>query len=80
MCDNTSYAQLSSYNKGMNGMAPPLMSGTVSGKMVVPQYSSPGYNILTHGNTGGSSYPTVMGAYGQNSGQCMQKYVVKKCN
>lgn len=83
---NCNYAQLGSYSLGFAGIRPPVPLTTVSGYQVVPAYSAPGYDTLTHGSVGGSGgcsgggYFQIGQAYGQNSGNCAAtKYMGSIC-
>lgn len=75
-----SYANLSNYNNGSQGMSPPVPATTVTGKYIVPTYSSPGYNTLSHNAAPScSGYFNIQSAYGANAGGCSTKYVQKLC-
>ena len=81
------YAQLGAYNLGFKGIRPPVPLTSVSGYYVVPAYSAPGYDTLTHGHgaCGGSggNYFSIGQAYGQGQGQgsgfCNTKYMGSIC-
>lgn len=80
------YAQLGAYNLGFRGIRPPVPLTSVSGYYVVPAYSAPGYDTLTHGAAGcgcgsssGGNYFTIGQAYGQNAGNCSQRYMGSIC-
>lgn len=78
------YAQLGSYNLGFRGIRPPVPVTSVSGYYVVPAYSAPGYDTLTHGSPGGcgsssSGYFSIGKAYGSGAGSCNTKYVGSIC-
>ena len=70
------YAQLGSYNLGFRGIRPPVPMTSVSGYYVVPTYSAPGYDTLTHGPPGcgcgesGGNYFSIGKAYGYGAGDC----------
>ena len=75
------YAQLGAYNLGFQGIRPPVPRTSVSGYYVVPAYSAPGYDTLTHGAAGGSSsggYFSIGKAYGQGEG-CSTEYIGSLC-
>jgi len=75
-----SYTTLNRYNNGSKGMNPPVPATTVSGKYIVPTYSSPGYNTLMHNSAPScSGYFNIEGAYGKDAGSCSTKYVAKLC-
>lgn len=78
------YAQLGSYNQGFRGIRPPVPLTSVSGYYVVPAYSAPGYDTLTHGASGcgtasGGNYFQIGQAYGQNAGNCSTQYMGSIC-
>lgn len=73
-----SYATLSRYNRGTQGMQPPRPTGTATG-YVVPVYGAPGYGTLQHGSASCSGYPGIGAAYGNKNGNCNQQYVRKLC-
>jgi hypothetical protein len=74
-----SYATLSHYNNGSQGMSPPVPSSTQSGSYIVPAYGSIGYNTLTYPGQTCSGYPTIGPAYKSNGGDCNQVYDTKLC-
>jgi len=75
-----SYASLSSYNNGNKGVRPAMQATNVSGKYVVPSYSAPGYNTLSHNVAPTcSGYFSIQAAYGGNGGSCGTKYVQSLC-
>ena len=74
-----SYAQLGAYNKGFRGIRPPVPLTSVSGYYVVPAYSAPGYDTLTHGSSSGGNYFTINQAYGSGAGSCNTKYMGSLC-
>jgi hypothetical protein len=77
---STSYSQLGSYNQGFGaGVRPPVPVTTTAGYYVVPAYSAPGYNTLTHGRTTGASYFTIGQAYGSDGGACNTQYMGSLC-
>lgn len=65
-----SYARLgSSANERFGGIAAPVPSTYSTKYYVVPSYSSPGYDTLSHGTGGtGNSYFTIGSAYGTDCG------------
>ena len=75
------YAQLGAYNLGFRGIRPPVPLTSVSGYYVVPAYSAPGYDTLTHGGGSGGNYFSIGQAYGQGSGSgfCNTKYMGSIC-
>jgi hypothetical protein len=74
-----SYANLSHYNQGC-AKAPAPSANNVCGMYIVPTYSAPGYNTLTHGGAPScSGYFNIKGAYGANAGSCNTRYVQKLC-
>ena len=75
------YATLAKYNQGSVGMKPQVTPGTVSGHYIVPSYSAPGYNTLTHGRTAPScsGFFNITNAYKGAEGACNQKFVRKLC-
>ena len=75
-----SYASLSNYNNGSQGMSPPIPATTVVGKYIVPSYSPPGYATLTSKIPTCSGYRNINSAYGADaSGGCSTRYVTKLC-
>lgn len=79
------YAQLGAYNLGFRGIRPPVPLTSVSGYYVVPAYSAPGYDTLTHGAAGcgcggsGGNYFSIGQAYGSNAGNCNTRYMGSIC-
>jgi hypothetical protein len=75
------YAQLGSYNLGFKGIHPPVPLTSVSGYYVVPAYSAPGYDTLTHGPPGssGGNYFSIGKAYGSDAGNCNTQYMGSIC-
>jgi hypothetical protein len=80
------YAQLGSYNQGFRGIRPPVPLTSVSGYYVVPAYSAPGYDTLTHGppeggccSGSGGNYFSIGKAYGSGAGSCNTKYMGSIC-
>jgi hypothetical protein len=77
-----SYANLSNYNNGNQGMMrPPIPATTVVGQYIVPNYSSPGYNTLSHDSAPScAGYFNIQSAYGGNGSQgCGTQYVSSLC-
>jgi len=75
-----SYATLSNYNTGNKGVKPAMQATNVTGKYIVPNYSAPGYNTLSHDSAPTcSGYFNIQGAYGGNGGSCGTKYVQSLC-
>lgn len=98
MCSNTSgmmmnqydkcgpcgsqYARLGAYAAGFRGIRPPVPMTTVAGYYVVPTYSAPGYDTLTHGPPecgSGGPYFTIGKAYGYGAGNCDTQYTGAIC-
>jgi hypothetical protein len=76
-CSYTTLGQY--YRKGT--MVDGVQPSTVTGKMLVPAYSAPGYNALTHdGSPSCAGYFTIGGAYGSGADNCNQQYVQTLCN
>lgn len=76
-----SYATLDNYNS-TSSMGIRTQQGTSTGSYVVPSYSMPGYNALTHGGQSPSctGYFGVTSAYGSDaSGNCTRTYTRKTC-
>ena len=78
-----SYTTLNRYNNRSSqdiNKNPPVPATTVSGKYIVPTYSSPGYNTLMHNSAPScSGYFNIEGAYGSDSKSCSTKYITKEC-
>lgn len=75
-----SYASLSNYNNGSQGMSPPVPATTVRGQYIVPDNTAIGYNALTSTVPTCSGYRSIQSAYGSDaSGGCGTKYVTKLC-
>ena len=70
------YATLNNYNMP-SGIAVPR--ATVTGKYIVPNFSSPSYNTLQHGSNVPScnGFFTIEKAY--KSGACQQQYIQSLC-
>ncbi len=80
------YAQLGSYSLGFQGIRPPVPLTSVSGYQVVPAYSAPGYDTLTHGSSAGGtggckggSYFQIEQAYGESGNCAATKYLGSIC-
>lgn len=77
------YARLGAYTAGFRGIRPPVPMTTVSGYYVVPTYSAPGYDALTHGRRGcgcsGRPYFQVGQAYGYGAENCSTRYMGSLC-
>lgn len=79
------YARLGAYSAGFKGIRPPVPMTTVSGYYVVPSYSSPGYDTLTHGRNngecgcGGGPYFKIGQAYGYGADNCYTQYMGSLC-
>lgn len=72
------YAQLKSC-----GVAPANLGKPSSGVMIVPNYSGPSYDALTHGQKtpSCSGYFNITNAYPMNAnGQCNQQYSQLRCS
>lgn len=82
---STNYATLGGYNTCLTGIRAPIPATSVSGYYVVPSYSSPGYDTLTHGSnacSAGGNYFQIGQAYGNGSGGCgfcNTKYMASLC-
>jgi hypothetical protein len=75
-----SYATLSNYNNGSQGMQAPVPRGNVSGFYIVPAYDAPGYGTLSHDAAPScSGYFDIDSAYRNKSGNCNQQYIRKLC-
>ena len=78
-----SYTTLNNYNSSTAGSlgSPAYSASTVKGYYVVPNYSAPGYNALTHGNDTPtcSGYFNVTSAYGANAANCNTQYSQMPC-
>lgn len=76
------YARLGAYAAGFRGIRPPVPLTTVAGYYVVPTYSAPGYDTLTHGSgdcDSGCKYFKIDKAYGYGAGNCSTKYAGALC-
>ena len=72
------YNTLQYYNSYQSG--PPVPMGNISGVYVVPAYSSPGYDTLTHGGSSSChGYFGIEGAYRNTGGSCSTQFVRKLC-
>jgi hypothetical protein len=74
------YAKLGTYVSGYRGIRPPIPMTTVAGYYVVPTYSAPGYDTLTHG--GGAQcgpYFSIGQAYGYGAENCSTQYMGSLC-
>ena len=80
--NSCSYATLSHYNNGSQGMNPPLPKQNVSGSYIVPVYGTIGYDALTFPDSpcSCSGYPGIETAYGPNALKCNTKYAHMPCN
>ena len=82
-----SYANLSNYNNGCQGMRPPMPRGQTCGEYIVPNYAvlpgygSNGYSTLMHGNNAPScsGYFDIGAAYQNQGGNCNTKFMSKMC-
>lgn len=75
-CGN--YSMLGSYSAG-RGIRPPIPTTNVSGYYIVPSYSAPGYQTLTHGPPSCGPYFTIGKAYGYGAGNCQTQYIGSMC-
>lgn len=75
----SSYANLGMYNAGFRGIRPPVPTTNVSGYYVVPAYSAPGYQTLTHGPPTCGPYFDIGKAYGYGAGNCQTQYMGSIC-
>jgi hypothetical protein len=85
------FATLSTYNAGSgvgrgdgSGLMgnPPMMRGSAdtSGFYLVPNYTAPGYDTLTHQKAGScSGHFNITNAYGANADKCDTKYSRSIC-
>jgi hypothetical protein len=81
------YARLGAYTSGFRGIRPPVPMTTVAGYYVVPNYSAPGYDTLTHGRqhygcgdgSGGGHYFQIGRAYGYGAENCSTQYMGSIC-
>jgi hypothetical protein len=78
------YARLGAYTAGFRGIRPPVPMTTVAGYYVVPSYSSPGYDTLTHGGPrygcgDGGPYFQMGQAYGYGAQNCSTQYMGSIC-
>ena len=77
--DGSSYTTLCGYN-GAGSVMAALRPGTVAGRMVVPGYSSIGYDALTHGGAASQGgYFNINGAYATNNGSCEPPWNTRLC-
>lgn len=84
------YSRLGNYISYANrGIRPPVPMTTVSGYYVVPSYSAPGYDTLTHGRyrggcgdglgSSGGPYFQIGQAYGYGAENCATQYMGSLC-
>ena len=75
------YATLGKYTGGFQGIRPPIPTTTVSGYYVVPSYSAPGYQTLSHGPPSGCGGPyfNIGKAYGYGAANCNTQYFGSMC-
>ncbi len=81
-CGNSQYARLGAYVAGFRGIRPPVPMTTVAGYYVVPTYSAPGYDTLTHGQpdcSSGGPYFSIGKAYGYGAANCNTQYMGAIC-
>ena len=76
---NSTYATLGTYTQGYRGIRPPVPATSVSGYYVVPGYSSPGYQTLSHGTPTGGPYFSIGKAYGYGAANCNTQYMGSLC-
>lgn len=76
---SSNYARLGTYAAGFRGIRPPIPTTTVAGYYVVPTYSAPGYDTLTHGYSTGGPYFSIGQAYGYGAGNCSTQYMGAIC-
>jgi hypothetical protein len=76
--NNCSYNSLGRYSGAKTTMAT-VKAGSTQGFYLTPNYSSIGYNSLTHvdDSNGSQSYPTISQAYGD--GSCNTTYTKRSC-
>ena len=73
------YASLANYNSsGPKGLR---RNTGLSGAMIVPSYTSIGYDALTakKGQYSCNGFFNIQNAYGANSNSCNQRYLSKSC-
>ena len=78
-----SYTNLANYNASSPGTLgqPSVPPTTVTGYQIIPQYSTIGYDALTHNAAPScSGYFNVTSAYGDNAGNCNTQYYNRPCN
>ncbi len=81
-----SYANLQNYNITPQGAgymnAPAVPNSTMQNVYLVPNFSSIGYNALTHGLTTPtcSGFFNITNAYGKGANNCNAQYVKQSCN
>jgi len=74
-----SYNTLCNYS-GANSTMAPVPAGTIKGVYVTPNYSAPGYDTLTHGNSASCfKYFNIQSAYGAGAGSCNTTYTTRLC-
>lgn len=76
------YATLGNYTGGFKGgIRPPVPTTSVTGYYIVPSYSAPGYQTLTHGppSENGGPYFNIGKAYGYGAGNCNTQYMGSIC-
>lgn len=78
---SSGYSSMGMYATG-GGIRPPMPTTNVSGYYIVPGYSAPGYDILTHGSGGRESnngYFSIGRAYGNGASNCATTYMGSIC-
>lgn len=76
-----SYATLSQYNNGAQGMNLPTAGAAAGNRIsIIPTFSAPpGYNTISRGVPTCSGYSNMQRAYGSGSGGCGSQYVSRLC-
>ena len=80
-----SYVSLSNYNgvqRNPTSVNMPYVPATnVVGRYIVPDYSTIGYNALTHGSSAScGGYFDITGAYGKGAENCNTQFMQRACN
>ena len=79
------YSRVNAYTSSFGGIQPPVPMTTTTGYYVVPNYSAPGYDTLTHGASEGgcgeaaNGYFQIGRAYGYGANNCSTTYSASLC-
>ena len=77
------YTTLGHYNAQTPGTQPAVPKSTqeTAGRYIVPSYSMPGYDALTHGSAAPScsGFFNIDNAYKSKGGNCNQQYTRSMC-